>query len=327
MEDASHAVKNTLEWLLSDAVAPDSGMPGLHFGDAGVAVSVAEAISAGLIPKTRRIHDWLVHVFDSPISWPDVTHGAAGQGMAAIMCAQSLRATFPLEMAHRCARYLIETQGSDGSWTMPDGVPGMSGETLTGFAHGVSGIVFFLLEHAARFDDRISLSSAERGLRWLEDQAMSIDGTQGLRWSYSDRQEVAWSWWCHGAPGIALTFLRAYRRTKDPAAALVARRALDSIDPGLRAPNLTTCHGLSGLGEIFLEAAEALEDPGYRDKAAILATTIVHLGHCCEDGSLVWLSEDPVAPTADLMVGMGGIVHFLTRLSSHGGELTFPLLP
>jgi serine/threonine protein kinase len=337
MEEAAPAVRNAVEWLLSDAVAPDSGMPGLHFGDAGVAVSIAEAVLAGLTPRTLRIDEWLAHVFDAPISWSDVTHGAAGQGMAAIMCAQSLRTTAPLEMAHRCARHLVETQASDGSWITPNGVPGMSGETLTGFAHGVSGIVFFLLEHAASFDDKRSGSSAERGLGWLADQAMSTDDahaaiqthtdTQGLCWRYSDRQEVVWSWWCHGAPGIALTFLRAYRRTKDPAMALIARRALASIDPEMRAPNLTTCHGLSGLGEIFLEAAEALEDPGYREKAAMAATTILHLGHCCEDGGLVWLSEDPVAPTADLMVGMGGIAHFLTRLSSRGKGLTFPLLP
>lgn len=336
-QEAAPAVRNAVDWLLSDSVAPDSGMPGLHFGDAGVAVSIAEAVSAKLTPRTRQIEEFLAQVFDTPISWSDVTHGAAGQGMAAIMCAQSLGTSSPLAMAHRCAQYLVETQASDGSWITPDGVVGMSGETLTGFAHGVSGIVFFLLEHAARFNDQRSGSSAEHGLRWLADQSIPVDDaqvptqihpdTQGLCWRYSDRQEAVWSWWCHGAPGIALTFLRAYRRTKDPAMALMARRALASVDPGLRAPNLTTCHGLSGLGEIFLEAAEALEDPSYRERAAILATTILHLGHSCEDGALVWLSEDPAAPTADLMVGMGGITHFLTRLSTRGKTLTFPLLP
>lgn len=180
-------------------------------------------------------------------------------------------------------------QASDGSWITSDGVPGMSGETLTGFAHGVSGIVYFLLEHAARFEDKRSESSAERGLLWLVDQATSTDEAQepigthpemnGLCWRYSDCQEMVWNWWCHGAPGVALTFLRAYRRTKDPATALIARRALASINPELRAPNLTTCHGLSGLVEIFLEAADALEDQGYREKAAQLATTVLHLAH------------------------------------------------
>lgn len=336
MEDGTAAaVRNAVDWLLSEPAVADSGMPGLHFGDAGVAVSIAEAVLAELTPRTPRIDDWLAHVFNAPISWSDVTHGAAGQGLAAIMCAQSLCTNFPLEMAHRCARHLVETQAPDGSWITPDGVPGMSGETLTGFAHGVSGIVFFLVEHAARFNDQRSRSSAERGLRWLADQAMSVDpapelgltDTEGMCWRYSDRQKVIWGWWCHGAPGIALTFLHAYRRMKNPAMALMARRALASINPGLRAPNLTACHGLSGLGEILLEAADALGDRGYREKAAVVATTILNLAHSCEDGSLVWLAEDTWAPTADLMVGMGGIVHFLARLTSRGKGLSFPLLP
>jgi len=56
----------------------------------------------------------------------------------------------------------------------------MSGETLTGFAHGVSAIVFFLIEDAARFEDKRSKSSAERGLRWLVDHAMSTDDAHCL---------------------------------------------------------------------------------------------------------------------------------------------------
>ncbi|MDQ1813748.1 lanthionine synthetase LanC family protein [Massilia sp. CCM 9210] len=327
IDGAAQAVDQAVAWLLSDARTPDHGMPGLHFGDAGVAVCIAEAVRARLIAPTQRIDDWMARVFDAPIAWPDVTHGAAGQGLAALMCAHSLGTDAPLAMAQRCARYLAESQAADGSWVMPEGVPGMSGETLSGFAHGVAGMVFFLLEHGERFGDASSRAAASRGLRWLGQHALPADGAAALQWRYSDRQGAVWNWWCHGAPGIALTFLRAYRLTNDPAAAQLARRALDGIDPALRAPNLTICHGLGGLGEILLEGAEALGEPAYRDKAAALADTILHLGHRCADGSLIWLSEDPVAPTADLMVGMGGIAHFLARLSGAGKGLSFPLLP
>jgi lantibiotic modifying enzyme len=217
---------------------------------------------------------------------------------------------------------------------MPDGVPGMSGETLTGFAHGVAGIVFFLLEYGHRFADKTSIAAAERGLDWLIQQGIpscdeSESATQlhGLRWRYSDRHEAVWNWWCHGAPGIALTFIQAYRWTRCPRAGSVARRALAEIDPNFRGANLSTCHGLSGLGEILLEAARLLHDPLYREKALLLADTIVHLGHRCRDGAMLWLAEDPIAPTADLMVGMGGIAHFLARLSRRTTQLPFPLLP
>ncbi|NHZ36274.1 lanthionine synthetase LanC family protein [Massilia rubra] len=326
IDDAAPALNQAVDWLLSDALTPDHGMPGLHFGDAGVAVGIAEAVHAGLVPATARIDQFVARVFAAPITWPDLTHGAAGQGLAAMLCAHSLGTAAPLAMAGRCARYLADTQAPDGSWVMPEGVPGMSGETISGFAHGVAGMVFFLLEHGARFNDDTSRASAARGLRWLEAHALAPDGAAALQWHYSDRQGAVWNWWCHGAPGIALTFLRAYRHTGDPAMALLARRALGAIDGHLRAPNLTICHGLAGIGEILLEAAHTLGEPAWRDKAATLAGTIAHLGHRCADGSLVWLAEDPVAPTADLMVGMGGIAHFMARLGDGGRELGFPLL-
>lgn len=338
-DGVAQAVSQAVDWLLAGAITPDHGMPGLHFGDAGVAVGIAEAVRAGLLPFTARIGDFVARVFDAPVVWPDLTHGAAGQGLAAMMCADSLGScrpgtdtpgTDPLAMVQRCARYLVDTQAPDGSWVMPEGVPGMSGETLSGFAHGVAGMVFFLLEHGARFNDESSRASAARGLRWLQEQALAVDGAGAVEWRYSDRQGAVWHWWCHGGPGIALTFLRAYRLTQDPALALLARRALDAIDPHLRAPNLTVCHGLAGIGEILLEGARTLGEPAWRAKAETLGATIVHLGHRCADGSLVWLAEDPVAPTADLMVGMGGIAHFLARLGKgdEAGEgLGFPLLP
>lgn len=326
-DEAAPAVDQAVDWLLADALTPDHGMPGLHFGDAGVAVGIAEAVHAGLVPATARIEALVTRVCEAPLAWPDLTHGAAGQGLAAMMCARSLGSDAPLAMAQRCARYLAATQAVDGSWVMPEGVPGMSGETLSGFAHGVAGIVFFLLEYAVRCADPASRASAARGLRWLEQHALPTGGTAAAEWRYSDRQGAVWHWWCHGAPGIALTFLRAWRHTGDPAMALLARRALAAIDPHLRAPNLTICHGLAGIGEILLEAAQALGEPAWRDKAVILAGTIVHLGHRCADASLVWLAEDPVAPTADLMVGMGGIAHFLARLGEGGEQLGFPLLP
>lgn len=324
---AAAALARAAEWLLSEAPTGDSGMPGLHFGDAGAAVALAEAVQAGLLPQSQGLHDWMDRVFAAPIAWPDITHGAAGQGLAAMMCARSLGRDAPLAMAHRCARYLLDTQAQDGSWTMPDGVDGMSGETLPGFAHGVSGMAFFLLEYGVRFKHAACRAAATRGLAWVEQQILPDGGARGAHWRYSDRNEAVWHWWCHGAPGIALAFLRAYRYSRDPAAALIARRALAGIDPEVRAVNLTVCHGLSGLGEIFLEAAETLGESAYRDKAATLAGTIVHLGNHCADGGVVWLSEDPTAATADLMVGMGGIAHFLARLGGRGKELSFPLLP
>ncbi|HEY8418004.1 MAG TPA: lanthionine synthetase LanC family protein [Limnochordales bacterium] len=135
-----------------------------------------------------------------------------------------------------------------------------------------------------------------------------------------------WRWWCNGSPGIALTFLRLYELTGESRWADLARKALRLHDKGVRAPNLSQCHGLSGLGEIYLEAHRVLGEPEWRERAAHIAATLYHLRRTTETGAVSWLVEDPHVPTADLMVGCGGVLHFLMRFAGAERAGGFPLL-
>ena len=46
-----------------------------------------------------------------------------------------------------------------------------------------------------------------------------------------------------------------------------------------------------------------------------------------KNGNITWLVENSNVPTADLMVGCGGVCHFLLRLNDAGrNTLSFPLL-
>ncbi len=78
--------------------------------------------------------------------------------------------------------------------------------------------------------------------------------------AYSNRDQDRWQWWCHGSPGIGLTFLTLYDYTGNRAFAEVARKALRTHPIDIRYPNLSQCHGLGGLGEIYLQAFRVLGD-------------------------------------------------------------------
>jgi serine/threonine protein kinase len=90
-------------------------LPGLFFGSAGLAVALAEACNAGLLELDGEILDavaaWLCPQFD----WPDITHGAAGQGLAALICANRLNSSDYEVLAHEAAAHLVKTQLVDGS--------------------------------------------------------------------------------------------------------------------------------------------------------------------------------------------------------------------
>jgi serine/threonine protein kinase len=313
----SHASR-AIDWLLGDEVCPDSGMPGLHFGDAGVAVAIGEAIRAGLVEENdgiwERLHTWL----SGPLDWLDLTHGAAGQGLAALI--------YHSEFAPRCALFLIEAQKSNGAWEIPAGFRDLSGQEITGFAHGVAGIIYFLAEYAHRTGDEDAERAWRRGAEWLLKQ--SITSQSGLiEWPYSTTQTARWKWWCHGGPGIALTFFKLHAVAGERKYLEVGLNALRIHPKNVRHGNLTQCHGLSGLGEIYIEAYRSSGSDEWLERAwdigRVLRATARHL----PSGGCTWFAGNPGVATADLYVGSAGIVHFLLRLSSVGKDLGFPLLP
>jgi lantibiotic modifying enzyme len=267
----------------------------------------------------------LVKSLNRELDWPDITHGAAGQGVAALCCGDRLQDYELTELSHRCADYLIKTQKYDGSWEMPDGVAGLSGTTLTGFAHGISGIIYFLAEYARRFESTIAKKSWQLGTRWIIKHAHPSKDGVSLEWNYSTTDQSRWKWWCHGSPGIALMFLRLYEQTANSSYAKIVAKSLHVHPAKVRYSNLSQCHGLSGLGEIYLEAARVLDDNQWEKRAKDIADTIINLQREQKKRSVISLVEDPYAPTADLMVGWSGILHFYMKFL-YNAQISFPLL-
>ena len=322
--DVEQRSSDAVDWLLAHEATSDDQLPGLHFGEAGVAVAVAEAIRSGLIKNGPWLEGYLREALHGPLDWPDLTHGAAGQGIAAMCCADVLEDPSLLSAAHRCADFLIGCQDDDGGWTTPPGAEGLSGARLTGFAHGVAGIIYFLCEYAARSGNLEAKNSALNGAAWLIAQARPSLNGGVLEWPTREGSDDVWKWWCHGAPGISLAWLKLFQHYRDPNHEAVAIKALRCHPTEVRYSNLSVCHGLCGLGEIYLEAARVLEDREWSMRAERIANVLVQLARPADRG-VVWLVEDGFVPTADLMVGCAGIAHFLLRVSSDD-RLSFPLL-
>jgi serine/threonine protein kinase len=323
--DVRNRVQQAVDWLLSHAATPDDQLPGLHFGEAGVALAMVEAVHSGLIDHESWLDEYLTEALNGPLDWPDMTHGAAGQGIAAIICGEIMQDASLSALSRRCAQYLLETQDADGGWTLPEGVAAMTGSRYLGFAHGVAGEVYFLAEWASRFNDADAALAAQRGTDWLMTHAEASEEPKGaLAWPTKVGEHEIWRWWCHGAPGIALTLLKMFEITGIAQYADAARSALRAHPRDIRYSNLGQCHGLSGLGEIYLEAAGVLGDDIWLDRAGRIGEVLLELAR--DDGrGITWLVEDPFRATADLMIGCAGVAHFLLRLRHD--ELSAPLLP
>jgi hypothetical protein len=314
------------EWLLADERVADSGMPGLHFGDAGVAVALAEAAAGGLVDRAPRVEMFVRRALEGVLDWPDLTHGAAGQGIAALYCGDRLGDPGLSALSARCADYLIKEQLPGGHWTWPADAPFSLKGTWTGFAHGVAGITYFLAEYAHRFHDAAAERAWRRGVAWLLRRADR--GSVSMTWPNRTGEPDRWVWWCHGSVGIAILFLRLYEQTGEDRFADVARRALRVHAPAFLTDNLSQCHGQAGVGEVCLEAGRVLGERQWHQRAQSVRDTLWNLRRSSRSGASTWLVEGGVGvvPTADLMVGVAGIVHFFLRSSLSGARMGPPLL-
>ena len=322
LEESRSSVMSASRWLLQASSRGDA-LPGLYFGNAGAGVALFEAKATGFPVEDGAPERILASSVHATPDWFDLTHGAAGQGVAMIICKSLCDSS--LDTVSSLARYLVDAQEENGSWRVPKGVEGLSGQTLTGFAHGVAGIVYFLALCSSRLGLTYVDESFARGAEWLLRTAHAVDANT-LEWSYSDTVPERWRWWCHGSPGIALAFVEVFRATGDRSYADIAQRALNTHDDDIRATNLSVCHGLAGLGEIYLEAARVLDNDCWLARAKAIATTLLALGRPGAYGHLTWMVEDLDVSTADLMIGSAGVLHFLARVHCGGQRLGFPLL-
>jgi Lanthionine synthetase C-like protein/HopA1 effector protein family len=202
--------------------------------------------------------------------------------------------------------------------------PGSGSALWTGFAHGAAGIGLALLElHAAT--GRLDFLEAARGAFGYEDSLFDPlrrnwpDLRPSARLEVVDSPPQFASAWCHGAPGIALSRLRAL--TCDQArgeAYLASTRAaidttLDAIEERLETfkPDATLCHGLAGLVEIVLIAGQVLGDETYLRRASAVGRTLIDRHAAAGD----WTSGLPCGgPNPSLMLGTAGIGYTLLRL-------------
>jgi class II lanthipeptide synthase len=194
---------------------------------------------------------------------------------------------------------------------------------LTGLAHGAAGIGLSLLELHADTRRRDFLEAA-RTVFDYEDHLFDPDvgNWPDLRRSTRNPGETKPRFsvaWCHGAPGIALSRLRASEL--DPARADHyldhARAGLETTRRHLRprgaadGSDRTPCHGIAGLVEALSTAGHALDEPTYRAAALEGALELARAGSglgMAGSGTLCG------GPNPSLMLGAAGVGYHLLRV-------------
>lgn len=298
--------------------------PSLHFGAPGIAAILARAIRDGLVEPQPFFADWINRLLDRDNPDLSFINGIAGQGMAHWLCHDFLQPDIVKERLNKYVDLLLQNQQKDCSWIYKE-VKGKQ-KKRQGFANGVSGIIYFLLEYAHRYQHKEVQASAEAGLRWLMKKA--VYRGERIFWR-TDKNKELMHWWSEGTSGIALAFIKAYACSGNPADKQIYKQyatgALLNHPKQVLDNNLSQLQGLSGLGEIYLETYRVFQEPEWLERAGWIAQVIMHMKKEHAQHGPYWLVQHERQPTPDFMTGNSGVIHFLLRYC-YPNEVGLPLL-
>lgn len=267
----------------------------------------------------------------------DIISGAAGAIPALLKMSEISNNGMELQMAVVLGENILKRARYEPTgWSWDGGNAHV--RNLCGYAHGASGMGHAFLELYNFTADEKYLYAAEQAFLY-ERQFFNKDKlnwpdfryTELSEYLYQDRieelKEVIKSGnlppyenkymfaWCHGAPGIALSRIRAYEITGHEAYKSEALLAVEGTKRSLaQGTNYSLCHGIGGNCESLIYAASALND----QKAFSMAEEFASKGIMeYEERNRAWPCGT-MGRTSDpsLMLGEAGIGYYLLRLYS-----------
>lgn len=298
----------------------DNTSPGFYYGGAGVSVAMQSLHQQGVL-LDEKFEDWAKALLLNTNNEWGLLNGRTGHGMALL---QTRSLWEEQELKGRLIQdkeFLLALQQKDGSWAYPPAAKSKKLRVLPGFLNGVAGTVYYLLEYGKLYNDHHALLAAENGLQYLMRSSYRYEGR--LVWKSASGKRLGYGW-CDGSSGIAFSFIRAFEVTGNALYRKYAEDALSGILPKIADNGLSQCHGISGLGEVYLEAFRVFRDEQWFQRASWIKESLLHLRLQNSKG-LYWLVETERQPIPGFMIGNSGILHFLLRYL-YPDSIYFPFL-
>ncbi|MDX1911949.1 MAG: lanthionine synthetase LanC family protein [Saprospiraceae bacterium] len=331
-------VEETLEGCINQLLELDNQTDNLasNFGFFGGRMGVAYAlIEAGRLRQRRDWEDAGFALLDQLCAAEiqdfelDVISGVAGGIPVLLKYYRETKKTLYLQTAIRCGDFLLEKAvKKETSWEWHTS---LSPRGLTGYSHGNAGMALALLELHAVTSEPKYYAAAMYGFNFERlTFNPSVQNWPDLRTMPGSPENAAPTYaesWCHGAPGIALTRLRAWELSGDMSFKQEAEAALSTTYRGVYnmitqhsdTANYSLCHGMAGNADILLCGGQKLENPLYGQLAAQAAEAGIEK---FDKTGLSWPSgvNDPsgvtkgMGETPGFMLGLAGTGYFYLRL-------------
>jgi serine/threonine protein kinase len=295
--------------------------PGFYGGAAGIALALVMGIKAGLLNDDQANRLLIRECLEMEAPGLDVAQGIAGQGIALLQCSEYLDELVLHKILNKYINILVSNQQKTGEWLMLQDSRGKKSPAAS-LSYGNTGILCFLLEYSHRFGYSRLKATVDRSLNQLLTQVKYFRNfvqKQGFR---KVIENIATS---DGIPGTIIALVKAYELLKDSAFKDSAENILAQYPRHMVHENIAQDIGLTGMGELYLEAYRAFGNQEWKDRANGIVHVLLHTRQENPGETVHWLNNNANYPTADLMVGNSGVIHFLIR-STIGGHPGYRLL-
>lgn len=314
--------------LSATELVPEDRRVGLYAGLLGIALAAARIGvrfgDAGLLDDARKLVEEAPQPTAPSLDF-DLISGRAGAVVALLLVSEALEDESLAERAALFGDELVrsaETSERGLAWSSP-AFPAQP--CLTGFSHGAAGAAYALVElgaatGASRFRDAAQAAfQYERS--WFDAEAGNWPDLRDQRRGMTGRGYPlpCLTLWCHGAPGIALSRLRAaellddgvLRREALAALATTRETITDAVETGIG--NFSLCHGIAGNADVLLQGS--CSGLGEADDLELLGQVAELGAERYARAGAAWPCGTHGAETPSLMLGLAGIGHFYLRLA------------
>ena len=318
------AIQHALKHPPKNGFGLYTGTLGVTFAASRVGVLINE--EEFLERASHLIHE-CVNKWQAPIGF-DLLSGRAGAIVGFLLLREMLQNEDFLEIAVRCADELLqsaEDSPTGSSWRSPT----LSCEhNLTGFSHGTAGVGYAFLELFNVTRDAKYRAAAERAFEYeryrFDAEKFNWPDFRSHRNGDQRRGSQRFAtFWCHGAPGIGLSRLRAYeiladeRCKKEGIVALKTTHGMLQSALTTDTENFSLCHGLAGNAEVLLYGRQVL-GPKWADASALAEEIAKNAIHVSKKQGGAWRCGIDRGETPALMLGLAGIGYFYLRLHNPG---------
>ena len=323
------AIRRTALGAIWQAAAQASALPpksrlGLYSGGIGVAFAMARVAtlldSEELLNGARQLLQECTRETVEGREY-DLLSGDAGAIVGLLALRKLLADDSLVEVAARLGDELLAAADSSGPGLSWRSIGFHNRRNLTGLSHGAAGAGVAFLELFQETGDRRYSAGAEGAFEYERCWYVAAKRNwpdfrdPGHRVQRASPTPVCSTFWCHGAPGIALSRLRAFevlgREIYREEAVVALETTSEMVEESLRSGdgNFSLCHGLTGNAEIVLSGQEFVA------RASTLAVDTAAAGiDRSKRQAGRWVCGAGPVETQSLLLGLAGIGYFFLRL-------------